>query len=199
MPFADLMNDNVELLKADGTRKPNLKAVVTSGKIVMDANDITIEPGDLVIRRMSNGAEETYRVIDPCFYEAFHGIKAHYQMRVQKLGLPEAKTAVQSIAYHISGNNNRINQNSTDNSSNSVHIDARVSQYIEALRKEIDSLPITSAEKTNAHETVDEIEDSFLSGNPKRVVVSALLKSLPHLANISSIAASIASLLSGGK
>ncbi len=195
MPFSDLMNDTIDLLKKDGTRVVDLKASVQRTKIYMDAGKVLIESGDLIQRRMSNGAEETYRVVDPGFYEAFHGIPANYQMEVQKLGVPEAKQAVQSITYNITGNNARINQNSVDNSTNVVHIDARAAQYIATLRSEIDKLQLLEEEKAAAHELVSTVEEELKSGKPKKSVVSALLKSLPHVASITSIIASILGLL----
>lgn len=195
MPFAALMNDTVDILKTDGTKVTGLKASVQRSKIFMDAGTLLIQPSDLVIRRMSNGAEETYRVIDPGFHEAFHGIKAHYQMEVQKLGLPEAKSAVQSITYNITGNNARINQNSVDNSTNVVQIDARAIQHIEALRNELDQIQIPEPEKVAALEIVDEVEEAFRSGRPRKSVVSVLLKSLPHVANVTSIVAALLRLL----
>ena len=45
----------------------------------------------MIQRKMSNGGEETYEVIDPGFHEGIGGIKAHYQMTHRKLGLPEAE------------------------------------------------------------------------------------------------------------
>jgi len=195
VPFSDLMNDTIDLLKKDGTRVVDLKASVQRTKIYMDAGKVLIESGDLIQRRMSNGAEETYRVVDPGFYEAFHGIPANYQMEVQKLGVPEAKQAVQSITYNITGNNARINQNSVDNSTNVVHIDARAAQYIATLRSEIDKLQLLEEEKAAAHELVSTVEEELKSGKPKKSVVSALLKSLPHVASITSIIASILGLL----
>jgi hypothetical protein len=192
------MNDTIDLLKLDGTKKTGLKASVQKSKVFMDANGVLVEPQDLIIRRMSNGAEETYRVIDPGFYESFHGIKAHYQMEVHKLGLPEAKSAVQSITYNITGNNARINQNSIDNSTNVVQIDERAILYIEALRKEIDGSSLSATEKAEANEVIDEVDSAFRSGNPKKTVVTALLKALPHVANVASIVSSLAGLVSAG-
>lgn len=92
-----LMHDTVDILKSNGTKIVGRKASVQQNKIFMDAKDLLIEPEDLIIRRMSNGAEETYKVIDPRFYERHGGIQAHYQMDVRKLGVPEASSAVQSI------------------------------------------------------------------------------------------------------
>jgi hypothetical protein len=198
MPFADMMNDTIDLLKSNGTKMTGLKASVQKSKVFMDSNGVLVEPQDLIIRRMSNGAEETYRVIDPGFYEDFHGIKAHYQMEVHKLGLPEAKSAVQSVTYNITGNNARVNQSSIDNSTNVVQIDARATQYIEELRKEIEGSSLSALEKAEANEVIDEVDNAFSSGRPKRPVVAALLKALPHVANVASIAAAIAGLVGIG-
>jgi hypothetical protein len=196
MPFGNMMNDTIDLLKSDGTETAGLKASVQKDKVFMEAKGVLVEPQDLIIRRMSNGAEETYRVIDPGFHEDFHGIKAHYQMEVQKLGLPEAKSAVQNITYNITGNNARVNQGSVDNSVNVVQIDARAIQYIEALRKEIDESSLSALEKAEANEVINEVDSAFRSGKPKRPVISALLKALPHVANVASIVSALTGLVS---
>ena len=194
MAFDDMMNDTIDLLKTDGTKKTGLKASVQKSKIFMEANGILVEPQDLIIRKMSTGGEETYRVIDPGFFEGFGGINAHYQMDVHKLGLPEAKSAVQNITYNITGNNARVNQSSIDNSTNVVQFDARAIQYVEALRKEIDRLNLSASEKVEANEIIDDVDSAFRSGKPRRSVVSALLKALPQAANVASIVSALASL-----
>jgi hypothetical protein len=161
----------------------------------MDAGKLLIESGDLIQRRMSNGAEETYQVIDPGFYEAFGSIPSNYQMEVKKLGIPEAKQAVQSITYNITGSNARINQNSVDNSKNIVHIDTRATKHIATLRSEVNRLQVSDEERMAAHEVLDSVEEQFKSGKPRKSVVSALLSSLPHVANITSIISDIVGLL----
>lgn len=194
MPLSSLANDNVELLKKDGNRIPNLKASVQKSKIFMGAANLLVERGDLILRKMSNGAEETYEVLDPGFYEKIHGIDAHYQMDVKKLGVPEAEKAVQNITYNISGNNARINQNSVDNSSNVVNIDARAVQYVKELRSEVQALDIDEADKADALAVVDEVEKQIECGSAKKPILSALLASLPAAANITTIVASLLSL-----
>lgn len=116
--LSGLNKDIVVLLKKDGTNIANIKASVQRNKIYMDASDLRIEPEDLILRTTSNGLEETYLVINPNFYENFHAIPAHYELEVKKLGIPEANKAIQNITYNITGNNNRLNQNSLDNSNN---------------------------------------------------------------------------------
>ena len=143
---------------------------------------------------MSNGSLETYEVLDPGFHEAFRGIKPHYQMKVRKIGIPEASRTTQSITYNINGNNARINQSSIDNSSNTVNIDARAVTYINELRSAISAAPISESEKVSAIEVVEEIQEQLESGKPKKSIVTALLNSLPHVESVTSIAASISGL-----
>lgn len=195
MQLANLMTDSIDLLKQDGTKKQGLKASVQGSQIFLYVKDILVEPNDLIVRKMSNGAEETYRVIDPGFREAFLKIPAGYQMNVQKLGLPEATSAVQSITFNINGNNARVNQGSIDNSTNIVQIDARAMQHIEALRREIHGSNISGSEKEEAQEVIDEVESALQSGKPKKSVIMALLRALPQVANVASIVSAVESFI----
>jgi hypothetical protein len=191
--FDELMNDRVDLLRANGERLSGLKASVQRDKIFMNANGIVVSPGDLIQRNLSTGVQETYRVIDPGFHEAFHAIPAGYQMEVRKLGVPEAQSAIQNITYNVSGPNARINSSSIDNSTNVVQVDARVTQQLRDLRAAIEQLPADQREA--AKEIADEVEGAFKTGNQKKSVVSALLRALPHAANIATVAAAIIALL----
>jgi len=121
MPFSSLMTDMVSLIKKDGTKINDIKSSVQGSKIFIDRSDILIESGDLIHRSLSNGAEETYRVIDPGFHEGFHSIPAGYDMKCKKLGVPEAQKAIQNITYNntvnIHGNNQGIAVSGNENHS----------------------------------------------------------------------------------
>jgi hypothetical protein len=67
----DLLTDRISILKADGLRRDGIPASVQGRKIFIDQAEPLIESADLVVRKMSNGGEETFRVIDPGFHEAF--------------------------------------------------------------------------------------------------------------------------------
>lgn len=195
MSFDDLLTDTVSLLKQNGEIVEGIKASVQKGKIFIQRSDILIEQDDLIQRTMSNGAEETYRVIDPGFHEKFHSIPAGYQMDVHKLGLPEAKSAVQNITYNISGTNNRINQNSTDNSINIANINPDIQEHINALREEIKKLELPEEEAISSYEVIDAVETQFKSEKPSKTVVKTLLSALPDVASIASIGSFIISCL----
>lgn len=121
MGFAALMTDTVSVLKQNGDSFEGIKASVQSDKIFIEGAQPYIEAGDLVRRKMSNGGEETFKVLDPGFHEEFHPIPAGYQMKVVKLGVPGAARHIQNITYNVSGYNARINQNSDGNAAISCH------------------------------------------------------------------------------
>ncbi|MNF58719.1 hypothetical protein D3C84_402870 [compost metagenome] len=187
--FEEFMNDTIAIQKQNGDKVEGLKASVQSPLIHLDNPAVVVEIGDLIERRMSNGAIETYEVLDPDFYEAFHGFPPHYKLRVRKLGVPEAKARVQSITYNISGHNARVNHDSVDNSTNTVTIGNDLQDYVDALRQVISTLG--DAQRKDASEIVDAVAANLASQKPSKTVVSALLSALPHLASISTITSSI--------
>ncbi len=115
-------------------------------------------------------------------------------MSVRKLGLPEAKQRVESITYNITGHNARINNHSVDQSTNAVNIGTDLREYVEGLRQVIQSLT-DAQQKQDALEIVDAVEGQLASPKPSKAVVSSLLKALPHLASITTLASAIISAL----
>ena len=195
MVFKALLTDSVSLIKQDGTHVDGIKASVQTNMIFIQGQEPLIEPGDLIQRKMSNGAEETFEVIDPGFHEKFHGIPAGYQMQVRKLGIPEASSAIQSITYNVTGNNARINQNSIDQSVNVVQLSPDVADKLDALRHEINRLIQEGPKRKEAIEVVDAIEEQFSSGSPKKSVVRTLVSGLPAAGSIASIGSFLLSCL----
>jgi len=137
MPFSSFNVDDVSVIKNNGETIGNIKAIVQSKVIFIDRSDILIEPDDLIQRKMSNGGIETYQVIDPVFYEKFHGIAAHYQIKHRKLGLPEAKKAVQNITYNntvtIHGDNKGNAQVGNGNTINTSEFNQKFIQLIQEI------------------------------------------------------------------
>lgn len=194
MSFDDFITDNIIVRKQNGDVLEGLKASVQRDKIFLDRSDVLIEPRDLIERRMSNGAVETFEVIDPGFNEAFHGIEAHYQMSVRKLGLPEAKQRIESITYNINGHNTRINNHSVDQSTNTVNIGTDLREHLDGLRQAIQNLT-DAQQKQDALEIINAVEVQLASPKPSKTVVSTLLGALPHVASIATLASAIISAL----
>lgn len=97
---------------------------------------------------------------------------------------------------NITGNDARVNQNAHDNSTNLVQVNARAIQQIEVLRTELDQIDLPEEVKVDARDALDTIEEQFKTGNPKKSVVSALLKTLPCIESITAIAGNISGLFS---
>lgn len=197
MNLKNLLRDKISVLKKDGSsRIDGIPASVQSDEItIMQAHPL-IESGDLIVRSMSNGGEETFEVIDPGFHEGLRMIPAGYHAKVRKLGLPEAQKAVQSITYNVHGNNARINLHSTDNSINVVQDSGEAATLIAELRRAIDAANLSSAEKSDALELIDGIEDQFSKDNPKPSIVRAMLSALPDVANIANTVSALIALAS---
>jgi hypothetical protein len=194
MNLKDLLRDTISIVsRTTGTRIDGIKAAVNSEEISILQSEPLIEPGDLIIRAMSNGGQETFEVIDPGFHEQFHTIPAGYRARVKKLGIPEARTAIQSITYNVHGSNARINNYSIDNSTNLVQDSSGdVANLLAELRAAIGAAPLPPSERHEAEEIIDGVEEQF-SGNPKRSIVKAMLKALP---DVSAIATTVGALIS---
>ncbi|HCE2682873.1 hypothetical protein [Vibrio parahaemolyticus] len=195
--FSDLMRDKVTVLKQNGEKYEDIQASVPSKKTFIQRSDILIETGDLIQRKMSNGGIETYEVIDPGFHEGGSIIPGGYQIKHKNLGLPEAEKAVQSITYNLNGPNSRVNNHSTDNSTNVVNENSAVAEHIDLLRAEINRLVQSTQEKQDALEIVDAIEGQFSSDKPSKAVVNTLISSLPHAGSIASIGSFLVSALGG--
>ncbi|WP_295471183.1 hypothetical protein [uncultured Pseudomonas sp.] len=193
MPFQSMMKDQIDLLKQDGTRKTGIKSSVQRDKIITFDSSVIIEPNDLLIRVTSNGAEETYQVIDPVFHEGHGGIPSNYQIVVKKLGVPEAKQHVQSITFNVTGAGARVNSNSTDNSTNTINTGSQAFGHLETIRSGLASANLSPEQTKEASDVLEAVEQQLSTDKPNKTVVKALLDALPSVASIGSAVASILS------
>lgn len=195
MTFSSLMKDKISILKKNGEVFKDIQASVQTNKTFIQRSDLLIETGDLIQRSMSNGAIQTYEVIDPGFHEGLGHLPAGYQIVHKNLGLPEADKAIQSITYNLNGPNNRVNNNSNDNSTNIVNNNGELLESVLALREEVKRLKLSEQETRDALEIVDTIDSLCQSEKPSKVVIGALVNSLPTFSSIASIGSLIVSLL----
>ena len=107
----------------------------------------------------------------------------------------QSKNMTQNNTYNLSGSNARLYQNAVDNSINVYQSDPRVGQYIGDLRNALTVAELSAIDKAAAIEVVDEVEVALQTGKPKKSVVTALLNALPQVADVTTIAAGLASLL----
>ncbi|WP_032632982.1 hypothetical protein [Pseudomonas viridiflava] len=193
--FNDLANDNISILKRNGERFDELKASVQKGQIFFWNSSILIEPKDLIVRHMSNRGTETFEVVDPGFREASLAVQAHYQMSVRRLGDAEAEKVSHSTVYNFHGDNARVNNQSVDNSVNTAYSNTEISNLVSGLRSEVEKMELPESEKLEALEVVDEIKTQIDSPTPKKNIVRRLIDSLPKVESLTTIGASIMTML----
>ena len=78
-------------------------------------------PVYIISRNLPNGLVERYLVLDRGFFDTFHGIGAHYQVKVRKESSIQ-NTQNPPIVYNLHGSNPKVNINSQDSSINITHI-----------------------------------------------------------------------------
>jgi hypothetical protein len=75
-------------------------------------------PGDEIRRKLPNGTEEAFQVIDPVFYNTGIGsMGSHFQIKVKRKGAFEPHTGG-NYNLNVTGSNARVNIGSTDQSTN---------------------------------------------------------------------------------
>ena len=121
--FQHFPTELVTLVKRNGQRIEGLRALVQSGTILTSDPKLPIEDGDEFNRTLPNGIEEQFTVIDVGFQPGLGGvIPAHYQSKVRKNTAP--RPAPQQVVYNLVGANSRVNNQSTDASTNVVSVEA---------------------------------------------------------------------------
>lgn len=117
--------DQVRAVSSDGRAISELRAQVNgTNEMLVYGDSVPLQVGDQILRKLRNGIEESYEILDAHF-QAAHGtdLPAVTQLRVQKQGsVPRAHQA--STHIHVTGVGARVNLNSTDSSSNTYHVNA---------------------------------------------------------------------------
>ena len=156
MSISSMMKDKVSLVKADGRRFPDIRAHVSSTKIITDQGDLPIEEGDKFERVLPNGLVEAYEIVDRGFHAHWRSFPAHYQCEVRKATALSRRES--PIVYNITGPNARVNINSTDLSANIVNISPE--NLFTELRRVLQSGVADEARRAALLRRVDDLEQS---------------------------------------
>jgi hypothetical protein len=116
--FGSFPKSTFEVVAPDGTVRGSIKGVFDGKMVVVPDSKATILAGDELRRRLPNGTEEAFEVVDPKFFEGHSGaIPAHYQVDVRRKGAFQAGQGG-NYNVHVSGINARVNIGSHDQSRN---------------------------------------------------------------------------------
>lgn len=179
-----LYRDNIIIIKkSTGEQFKDIKASVQNGKKAFYSTDAFVEPGDILIRKRGEHSEE-YIILEPNFYEEFHGIKAHYQSDIirkdKQFSNQKTQHTTNHIQYNLTGNS-RINNNSIDNSLNATN-DSSIESVIKAIeeaRLEIASNSLSKNEQQCTEQLLDVIETQVQSDSNYKTLAKGILTALP--------------------
>lgn len=180
MAFAELMTDNITIYDQNGKLvESDIRASVQGGKKVFTSGaSFPVEIGYFVERKTRNGVVERYKVLEPNFYDNFHGIAAHYQMSVINVkAIPDPRTAPTVNTINASGNA-RVYQNSTDNSTNTYSINDFQKALSEVKSKILD-LDLNDIDMALTTKAITKITEEVDTGNPNKDRLGAYISLLP--------------------
>ncbi len=159
--FAHITKDRVSLIKPNGEEIDDIRALVNSKTILIEDENLPIEEGDTILRKLPNGLFEKYQVLDRGFISGMGGISSHYQVKVRKEGsLTEGQKS--SYVINLQGNNARVNIHSQDSSTNII---SETSETVFAdLRQAIQTIQ-NEDEKQAILKKLDELQSA--NGTPR--------------------------------
>ena len=169
MDHFKLSRDIVSLVKPDGTVYEEIKAIVQSTTIIIHDVKLPLDEGDIIYRKLPNGMVEAYIVLDRGFHSGIGGIPSRFVSKVKrKESIKEEKYRSIVNVYNASGNNSRININSTDNS---VNKNIAHNILFDEIKKAIESIEEKDV-KENSLQVLEELMNtqntpSFLSNYQK--------------------------------
>lgn len=154
--FDHLPSELLTLVKKDGRRFENLRAIVATGKILTNDASIPIEDGDEFVRKLPSGTEERFTIVDAGYQPGFGNIMpAHYQSHVRKSTAPRSPAPQH---FHLTGPNSRVNIDSHDASTNIVHNDATA--LFMNIRSAVRDSAIDATAKQSVIERLEALESS---------------------------------------
>lgn len=134
-PFDAFPKSKFEIISPEGQVRNEGQGIFTGKMIAVFDEMLHVFAGDEIRRRLPNGTDETFEVVDPVFYEQAHTIPAHFQIKVRRKGaFPHGQGGNYNINVH--GQNSRVNIGSVDNSFNvATHHQSPVfADLVEAIR-----------------------------------------------------------------
>lgn len=159
--FDSFPQSEIDVVGSDGIVRARTRAILDSKTATIPDVSILIEAGDEIRRRIPSGAEEAFEVIDPVYHGDFHGIPAHYSVKIKRKGsFPQGKGG--NYNFYVSGPNARVNFQSHDQSTN-VALDR---SKFQALREAIQANVTDAAERESLSALTRELEHS--AGNKEQ-------------------------------
>ncbi|MDP1992173.1 MAG: RIP homotypic interaction motif-containing protein [Syntrophales bacterium] len=83
-PFTELLNEEVYIVAPNGERQGPFKTAIGKGSATIFDETIDVEEGYKLVKPLPNGKAEIYTIVETKHNNDFHGIPAHYALKVRK-------------------------------------------------------------------------------------------------------------------
>lgn len=153
--FSHFPQTELTIVSPDGAIRSLEKGIVDSKQVTIPNKNAVILVGDEIRRKLPNGIEETFEVVDPVFYDGMHGaIPPHFQIKIRRKGSFPAGTGGH-FTFNVSGHNARVNIGSHDHSHNVVADNAVFGKLKDALRTKLPD----SEERSRLLQLIEKMEN----------------------------------------
>lgn len=180
MPFAELMTDTISVFDESGNLvKEHIRASVQGGKAIHTLGaDFPVSIGYFVERKLPTGVIEKYKVLEPNYYGDFHGIKAHYQMKVVNVNAIPDPRLVSTINTINASGNARVYQHSVDSSINNYTSNDLV-QALNKIKSEVLEIDLSDIDLALTTKTISKLSEEVEKSQPNKDKISAYISFLP--------------------
>lgn len=190
--FSNIPKSDFEIVSPEGDVRSTGKGVFSGAKVVVFDDKLLVFAGDEIRRTLPNGADETFTVVDPVFYNRMSAIPAHFQIDVRRKGtFPHGKGGYYNIT--VSGENARVNIGSTDNSTNVVNNSGVFADLINAIEGGVENVE----QKAVLVEAVKDMEKAKGTGGFAASYAKFMGLAADHIGVVTPFLAPLASMIGG--
>lgn len=192
--FDQLFNDTITIVNSDGTKHEGIAAIVQKEKVTILDVSIPISTNGTIERLLPSGQLERLSIIDYHLSTGMGGIPDVYEISIEREGTRRAVTTQDPVNIHVSDSPQaRINLNSTDQSRNSIIIEAQ--EIFARVRDLIKECVQDGDGQDQLLDMVDDMETSHQSGDYKTAYQRFMALAADHLTVLAPILPRLASLL----
>lgn len=188
-PFSRFPHDKIEIIAPGGEVRANAEGIFTPEEIIVFDDSITALVGDEVRRRLPNGQDETFTIIDSIFQGGLARIPSHYRLVIRRKGMfPHGEGG--NFTINVSGPNSRVNVGSTDNSQNVVGNDTVFGDLLRAVDENVHG-----ADRDAIFAAIQSMQDNRDSDGFKRSYQDFITSAAAHMGIIAPFLPAISQML----
>jgi len=195
------LKNDVTICKQDGTNAEGVKAGIFPNGILIRVEDNedmpSIEPGDIIEHRQTNGVVEQYKVIDPCYVDIPGSlIGKQYHCKVKKLSVLEQQRPNVSNTYNITAA--QVNVASGKATINATQANEAIVMQVKTLIDEVRATApdnLSDEDKETLNDGLETIEEQISQPLPQKKSLRMAIAGIKTIAGTAKFAAAVTKLV----